>query len=84
MDDFSVDNGHPHRQIADLTRGHAKKIAIEYDDRDLDSPHVESFAKGRRAHQDRVFRHAPMARRNWSASPGVKPAATLARRMACS
>ena len=29
-------------------------------------------------------RQAPMARRSWSASPGVKPAATTASRMACS
>ena len=29
-------------------------------------------------------RQAPMARRSWSASPGVKPAATTASRIACS
>ena len=29
-------------------------------------------------------RQAPIARRSWSASPGVKPAATTASRIACS
>ena len=32
----------------------------------------------------RARRQAPIARRNWSASPGVKPAATIASRITCS